>query len=151
MNIGQAAAASGISAKMIRHYEAIGLGGKARRSPSGYRVYSDADVHVLRFIRRARSLGFSTKEIAKLLALWRSRRSGSEVKRMALAHVDGLERRIADMREMARTLKHLAAHCRGDDRPDCPILGELEKPSGRITALRAAEQVPMGSAPSALR
>lgn len=127
MNIGQAAAASGISAKMIRHYETIGLGGRARRSPSGYRVYTDADVHVLRFIFRARSLGFATKEIAKLLALWRSRRPSAEVKRMALAHVADLERRIADMQEMARTLKHLAAHCRGDDRPDCPILGELEK------------------------
>jgi len=126
MNIGQAAAASGISAKMIRHYEKIGLGGKAKRSTSGYRVYSDADVNVLRFIRRARDLGFSTAEISKLLALWRGRRSSANVKRLALAHVADLNRRIADMREMAGTLQHLAEHCQGDERPDCPILGALE-------------------------
>ncbi len=126
MNIGQAAAASGISAKMIRHYESIGLCGKAKRSTSGYRVYADTDVHVLRFIRRARDLGFSTAEISKLLALWHGRRPSAEVKRLALKHVADLNRRIAEMQEMAGTLQHLAAHCHGDERPDCPILGALE-------------------------
>ena len=126
MNIGQAAAASGISAKMIRHYEEIGLSGKARRSASGYRVYADTDVHVLRFIRRARDLGFSTVEIKRLLGLWRNRRPSAEVKRLALDHVADLQRRIGEMQEMARTLQHLAHHCHGDDRPECPILGALE-------------------------
>jgi len=125
MNIGQAAAASGVSAKMIRHYESTGVLVSAKRSQSGYRIYNDGDVHVLRFIKRARSLGFPVTEIRKLLMLWRGRRPSAEVKRLALEHVAVLEKKIVEMREMANTLKHLAGHCHGDDRPDCPILEAL--------------------------
>lgn len=126
MNIGEAAAASGVSAKMIRHYEALGLVPGVARSESGYRQYDAGTVHNLRFIRRARDLGFSTTEIAELLALWRNRsRSSAEVKKIALAHVADLQRRIADMQAMQRTLADLAHCCHGDARPDCPILDDL--------------------------
>jgi len=126
MNIGQAAAASTVSAKMIRHYEALGLLPKMPRSAAGYRQYDAATVHTLRFIRRARDLGFSIKEIAALLGLWRNRRRASaDVKRIALAHVGDLQRRIDEMQAMQRTLKHLAHSCHGDARPDCPILDDL--------------------------
>lgn len=127
MNIGQAANASGVSAKMIRHYESTGVLVSAKRSMSGYRIYNDSDVHVLRFIKRARSLGFPVTEIRKLLMLWRGRRPSAEVKRLALEHVAELQKKILEMQEMANTLTHLAAHCHGDDRPDCPILEALEK------------------------
>ena len=127
MNIGQAAAASGVSAKMIRYYESIGLLPAARRTDSGYRFYTDEDVHVLRFIRRARDLGFSLADIAELLALWRDqRRASADVKRIALEHVVALERKIAELQGMASTLRTLAAHCHGDARPDCPILTDLD-------------------------
>ncbi|MFZ5509892.1 MAG: Cu(I)-responsive transcriptional regulator [Pseudomonadota bacterium] len=127
MNIGQAARASGVSAKMIRHYEAIGLIGKAGRTLSGYRVYNDTDVNTLRFIKRARSLGFSMDHIAQLLSLWQDRsRASKDVKALALAHLRDLETRIAELTEMAQTIKYLADHCHGDHRPECPILGELE-------------------------
>jgi len=126
MNIGQAATASAVSAKMIRHYEQLGLLPKAPRTDAGYRQYDDASVHTLRFIRRARDLGFSMKEIAALLALWRNRRRASaEVKRIALAHADDLQRRIDEMQAMQRTLTHLAHCCHGDQRPECPILDDL--------------------------
>jgi len=126
MNIGAASAASGVSAKMIRHYEALGLVPGVARTDAGYRQYDAATVHTLRFIRRARDLGFSTTEIAELLALWRNRRrSSAEVKRIALAHVDDLQRRIAEMQAMQRTLADLARCCHGDARPDCPILDDL--------------------------
>jgi Cu(I)-responsive transcriptional regulator len=126
VNIGEAAKASGISAKMIRHYEALGLVGGIARSEAGYRRYDEATLHSLRFIRRARDLGFSIEEIRSLLALWRNRRrSSAEVKRIALAHVDDLQRRIDALQAMQRTLKHLAHCCAGDDRPDCPILDDL--------------------------
>jgi len=126
MRIGEAAEASGVSAKMIRHYEAVGLLPPAARRESGYRDYGDADVHALRFIRRARDLGFSLTEIGGLLALWGDRhRASAEVKRLALAHVEALEAKARDLSAMAATLRHLAAHCHGDDRPDCPILEEL--------------------------
>ncbi|MFH5923938.1 Cu(I)-responsive transcriptional regulator [Roseomonas xinghualingensis] len=126
MRIGEAAEASGVSAKMIRHYEAVGLLPAAARRESGYRDYGDADVHVLRFIRRARDLGFSLPEIGGLLALWGDRhRASAEVKRLALAHVEALEAKARDLSAMAATLRHLAAHCHGDGRPDCPILEEL--------------------------
>ena len=126
MNIGQAAATSGISAKMLRHYEALGLVPGVQRSEAGYRQYDAATVHTLRFIKRARELGFGMKEIATLLALWRNRgRSSAEVKRVALAHVADLQRRIAELQAMQRTLSRLAEHCHGDDRPDCPILDDL--------------------------
>ena len=128
MNIGQASHASGVSAKMIRHYESLGLLPKARRSDAGYRQYDDIAVHQLRFIRRARDLGFDTKEIATLLALWRNkRRSSAEVKRVALVHMKALDERIAALQSVQRTLAHLAHCCAGDDRPDCPILDDLAR------------------------
>ena len=127
MNISQAAAASGVSAQMIRHYEAIGLVPKPRRSGANYRVYSDADVHTLRFVRAARALGFSMPEIGELLDLWRDRRRPTrKVKALVTAHVRSLERRIAELQAMKSTLEQLAQHCHGDERPDCPILERLE-------------------------
>ena len=130
MNIGQAAATSAVSAKMIRHYESLGLLPKVPRTQSGYRQYDDATVHTLRFIRRARDLGFSLEEIAALLGLWRNRRRASaDVKRIALSHVDDLQRRIDEMQSMQRTLKQLAHSCHGDERPDCPILDDLARSS----------------------
>ena len=126
MNIGEAAARSGVSAKMIRHYEGIGLLRKVARSDAGYRRYDDADLHTLRFIRRARDLGFGMHEIDGLLGLWRNRRRASaDVKRIALAHAADLQRRIDEMQAMQRTLAHLAHCCHGDARPDCPILDDL--------------------------
>lgn len=126
MNIGAAAAASGVAAKMIRHYEAIGLLRPAPRRDNAYRDYGSRDVHELRFIGRARRLGFSIPEIGELLALWRDRgRPSREVKRIADAHIGGLEARIAELQAMAATLRDLAAACHGDDRPDCPILDDL--------------------------
>lgn len=128
VNIGEAAKASGVSAKMIRYYEETGLIPPAARSASGYRVYTAEDVHGLRFIRRARDLGFSVKGIAGLLDLWRDRsRRSADVKRLALAHAASLRRKISALEAMAETLETLAQHCHGDDRPDCPILGDLEK------------------------
>ncbi len=130
MNIGQAATASAVSAKMIRHYEALGLLPKVPRTAAGYRQYDDASVHTLRFIRRARDLGFSIKEIAALLGLWRNRRRASaDVKRIANDHVADLQRRIDEMQSMQRTLKQLAHSCHGDERPDCPILDDLARSS----------------------
>jgi len=126
MNIGEAARASGVSAKMIRYYESIGLIEPAGRTESNYRVYSDLDVHTLRFIKRARSLGFSVEEMSQLLELWHDRdRASRDVKRLALQHVATLEEKIAELRAMVGTLRHLAEHCHGDARPECPILDEL--------------------------
>ena len=122
-NIGEAASRSGVSANMVRHYESLGLMPAVARTRSGYRRYSDRQVHTLRFIRRARDLGFS---IAELLKLWQNRRRASaDVKRIAQRHVADLERRMAAMAEMRNSLKHLADCCQGDERPDCPILEEL--------------------------
>lgn len=127
MNIGKAARASGVSAKMIRYYEQSGLIPKAGRSTAGYRDYSLNDVHMLRFVRRSRDLGFSMAEIEELLQLWRDRsRQSADVKRIALARIADLRRRIQEMEEMAATLEHLASCCSGDNRPDCPILADLE-------------------------
>ncbi|MCF1710223.1 Cu(I)-responsive transcriptional regulator [Tabrizicola sp. J26] len=126
MNIGEAARASGVSAKMIRYYESIGLVPAAARTNSGYRTYGNTEVQILRFIRRGRDLGFPVETIAALLALWRDRsRQSSDVKRLALDHVADLERKIAEMQAMASTLRHLAETCAGDGRPDCPILDDL--------------------------
>lgn len=126
MNIGQAAQASGISAKMIRYYESIGLIDSAARTESGYRVYGDKELHTLRFIRRARDLGFSVDQMHELLALWRDRdRASADVKRLALSHVEGLERKAFELQQMANTLRHLAHHCKGNNRPDCPIIEGL--------------------------
>ena len=126
LNIGQAAAQSGVSAKMIRHYESLGLLPAVHRTDAGYRQYGGKEVHTLRFIRRARALGFSMAEITELLKLWQNkRRASADVKRIALAHVADLERRIAEMEAMKQTLGHLAHCCQGNSRPDCPILTEL--------------------------
>ncbi|ARP86986.1 Cu(I)-responsive transcriptional regulator [Bordetella genomosp. 9] len=135
MNIGQAAAASGVSAKMIRYYESIGLMRAPQRTEAGYRIYGDADVHTLRFIRRARDLGFSVEQMRDLLALWRDRgRASGDVKRIAMEHVRELERKAQALQQMADTLHHLAEHCHGDDRPECPIIDELsaDRPEPRI-------------------
>jgi Cu(I)-responsive transcriptional regulator len=138
MNIGQAAQESGVSAKMIRYYESIGLIARTTRTEAGYRVYSDSDVHVLRFIRRARDLGFSVEKIGELVSLWGDRsRASMDVKQLALDHVRTLERKASELQAMADTLRHLAEHCRGDSRPDCPILtglsgGETQAPTGGV-------------------
>ena len=127
MNIGALAKSSGVNAKLIRHYESIGLIPKASRSESGYRIYSETDVQFLRFIRRARSLGFSMKEIKKLIGLWRSKaRSSRDVKALALSHIQELETKILEMQEMVYNLRLLARHCHGDSRPECPIIKNLE-------------------------
>ena len=128
LDIGEAARASGVSAKMIRHYEETGLVPKAARTAAGYRVYAPADVHLLRFVKRARDLGFTMKEIEKLLGLWNDRRRASaDVKRLAAEHIADLERRIAELEGMRRTLVDLSRHCHGDHRPDCPILDDLSR------------------------
>ncbi|MFT4101785.1 MAG: Cu(I)-responsive transcriptional regulator [Burkholderiaceae bacterium] len=130
MNIGQASAASGVSAKMIRYYETLRLLPAIPRSEAGYRRYGSDDVDTLRFIRRARDLGFSMAEVATLLSLWRDRgRASREVKQVALAHAADLQRRIDEMQAMQRTLQRLAAACHGDARPSCPILDDL---AGRL-------------------
>ena len=125
-SIGQAAVLTGVTAKMIRHYETLGLIPRATRTAGAYRVYSAADLHSLRFVRRARDLGFSMKEIYGLLGLWRNRRRASaEVKRLAQAQVAALERKISELQAMRTSLAQLADHCHGDQRPDCPILDDL--------------------------
>ncbi|HEU4498569.1 MAG TPA: Cu(I)-responsive transcriptional regulator [Sphingomicrobium sp.] len=127
MKIGEISEASGVSQRMIRHYEKIGLIPPAVRRDSGYRDYDRRDLHTLRFIGRARDMGFPIEEIRTLLALWHDRdRSSAEVKKLALSRAAELRERIAVLEEMRRTLEHLAASCHGDDRPDCPIIGELE-------------------------
>lgn len=126
MNIGEAAKHSGVNAKLIRHYESIGIIPKALRSDSGYRVYTDNDVNILTFVKRARSLGFSMKEIKKLVSLWRNQsRVSSEVKSLVLSHVEEMEQKIEELKMMVGTLKHLAQNCHGDKRPACPILESL--------------------------
>ena len=127
-NIGQAASQSGVSAKMVRHYESLGLLPAVHRTDAGYRQYGDKQIHTLRFIRRARTLGFSMLEIAELLKLWQNQgRASADVKRIAQAHVADLERRSAEMEAMRQTLAQLARCCAGNDRPDCPILKELAR------------------------
>lgn len=127
MNIGELAKLSGVNAKLIRHYEAIGLVPKASRTEAGYRIYSKSDIQFLKFIKRARSLGFSMAEIKKLIGLWRNKsRASKEVKAMALAHIRDLEAKIEEMRDMASSLRQLAKTCHGDSRPECPILKSLE-------------------------
>ena len=126
MNIGQAARASGITAKMIRHYESVGLLPPAMRSDKGYRQYGEREVHVLRFIRRARDLGFSIKDISGLLSLWHDRqRPSRQVKALAQAHMQQLQRKIDELQSKRQTLEKLVQCCQGDERPDCPILQDL--------------------------
>jgi len=126
LNIGDAARASGVSAKMIRHYEAIGLLPPARRTEAGYRLYGEPDVRLLQFIHRGRALGFSLEQVANLLALWQDKgRASADVRRLAETHIDELERKIAELEAMKRTLQALAHSCHGDQRSDCPILDDL--------------------------
>ena len=127
MKIGELAKSSGVNAKLIRHYESIGLIPKASRTEGNYREYSQNDIQFLRFIKRGRSLGFSMKEIKKLISLWRNKsRSSREVKALAAAHIEVLEGKITEMQEVVNNLKKLSKNCHGDYRPDCPILTELE-------------------------
>ena len=140
MNIGRAAKISGVSPKMIRYYEQTGLIPKAARQDSGYRDYDDADVHRLRFIRRARDLGFTVEQIGELLGLWSDRsRASADVKAFALEHIERLKEKMAEIEAMVRTLETLANHCHGDDRPDCPILRDLEATNGRISDLASPQ------------
>ena len=126
LNIGEAANASGVSAKMIRHYEGIGLLPEAQRTESGYRQYGEADVQTLRFIRHSRDLGFSLQEVARLLGLWQDRsRPSREVKALARRHIEELENKAQELLAMKSALEHLVKCCRGDDRPECPIIDSL--------------------------
>ncbi|WP_311971847.1 Cu(I)-responsive transcriptional regulator [Pseudomonas baltica] len=126
MNIGQAARESGLSAKMIRHYEATGLLKAAHRTDSGYRIYQSEDLPTLAFIKRSRDLGFSLEEIGRLLTLWQDRgRASADVKALAGLHIETLNRRIDELLGLRDTLQNLVSHCQGDDRPDCPILADL--------------------------
>jgi MerR family copper efflux transcriptional regulator len=138
MTIGQAAQRSGVPPKTIRYYESVGLIGPAARGENNYRGYGDKEVDTLRFINRSRALGFSLKEIEALLALYRDRsRPSREVKRLALQHIDDLDRKVAELLVIKKALLHLAEKCRGDDRPDCPILDNLgsgtSKPALQLT------------------
>lgn len=126
LNIGQAAAQSGVSAKMIRHYESIGLLPKIHRTESGYRQYGASEIHTLRFIRRARSLGFGMEEIGSLVQLWQDRtRASKEVKHIAMMRIKDLRRKIEEMQAMEHALRNLVHACQGDERPECPILDDL--------------------------
>lgn len=128
MNIGEVADLSQVNSKSIRRYEELGIIPKAGRSLAGYRQYSMNDVHVLRFVKRARELGFSMKDIKQLVSLWRNKsRPSSQVKSIAKKHVDELEKKLAEIQGMLNTLNQLVKHCHGDHRPDCPILDELDK------------------------
>jgi Cu(I)-responsive transcriptional regulator len=141
MNIGQAADASGVPAKLIRYYESIGLIPKAGRTPSGYRVYSDRDVHTLRFIKRARALGFQIDEIRILLNLWTGRQPSAEVKKLATEHIRELDRKLVELRSVEHTLRRLIEACQGDERPDCPILEGLDDdPNGRASLANPQSQ-----------
>lgn len=132
MNIGTAAERSGVPAKTIRYYESVGLIQPAERTAAGYRVYGKHDVETLRFVQRARSLGFSVEEVGNLLALWRDRsRSSAEVKALARHRVEDIDRKIAELTEMRETLLHLMERCHGDERPDCPILQGLAGRNGQ--------------------
>ena len=149
MTIGEAAKASGAPAKMIRYYERIGLIARAERNKGNYRTYDDADVHTLQFIRRARDLGFPLAAIRSLLALWQDRsRSSRDVKRVALATVGELRRKLEELQVMVGTLEHLASHCHGDERPDCPIIADLadRAPRPRPTTARGGRARAHGGA-----
>jgi len=127
VTIRDASMATGVTAKMIRHYESIGLISAPARTENRYRHYSERDIHELGFIRKARDLGFPIEDIRHLLALWRDRsRSSAEVKAIALRHIKALDEKAASLQAMSRTLKHLAANCHGDERPDCPIIDALD-------------------------
>lgn len=156
MNIGEAAAASGVSAKMIRYYESIELLRPAAREANGYRVYTDVDVHTLRFVRRARDLGFSIEQIRRLVSLWRDpKRPSARVKAIATEHVVGLKRKILELQSMVSALESLARRCHGDHRPECPILEDLEgaprsarRSRGHMHARAAVSRSPARRRPS---
>ncbi len=152
LNIGQAAKASGVSAKMIRHYESIGLIAPASRTDAGYRLYGVRDIQVLQFIHRGRELGFSLDEIGELLTLWQDRgRASKDVRALAKRHIGDLERKIAEMQAMKRTLEKLAQACHGDERPDCPILDDLAQ-ADQVSAMACAQSSTATSrAPSSRR
>ena len=141
INIGEAASASGVSAKMIRHYEELALLPAARRTESGYRQYEQNDVHTLQFIRHSRDLGFSLPEIAELLSLWQNRhRPSRQVKALAEAHINELERKAAELLAMKAALEHLVHCCHGDDRPECPILDGLAQATSQLPAASAGKR-----------
>lgn len=126
MNIGEVSKLSDVNSKMIRRYEEMGIIPKAGRSLSGYRTYSEKDVHILKFVKRSRELGFSMKDIKQLVGLWRNKsRPSSQVKSIATKHVQELEQKLMEIQSMLKTLKNLTDNCHGDNRPDCPILDEL--------------------------
>ena len=140
MNIGEAAKASGVSAKMIRHYESVGLFPQATRTDSGYRQYTDKEIGTLRFIRQSRDLGFSIEQIRELLGLWQNRRRSSrQVKALAQAHIEELDAKLKELQAMKATLAHLVHCCHGDDRPDCPIIETLAGEAGAKHADRGQE------------
>ena len=127
MNIGEASKLSDVNSKMIRRYEELGILPKAGRSEAGYRTYSEKDVHVIKFVKRARELGFSMKDIKQLVSLWRNKnRPSSHVKSIAMKHVEELEEKLSNIMAMLGTLRNLTENCHGDQRPDCPILDELD-------------------------
>ncbi len=129
MNIGELAEKTQLNAKMIRRYEELGIIPKASRSLAGYRQYSEKDVFVLSFVKRARALGFSMKDIKQLLSLWRNKsRSSAQVKNIAMKHQQELTQKLTEIQAMLKTINHLVHNCHGDERPDCPILDELDKP-----------------------
>ncbi|MBT3790255.1 MAG: Cu(I)-responsive transcriptional regulator [Alphaproteobacteria bacterium] len=141
MNIGEAASLSGVAPKNIRYYESIGLIGPAKRAANGYRAYDETDVRLLGFVNRARSLGFSVKEVSGLLSLYQDRaRASSDVKKLALEHIEDIDRKVEELQSMRRTLKDLTDRCHGDDRPDCPILDDLSAGvTGARQTIQAAE------------
>lgn len=127
MNIGEVAALSGVNRKMIRRYESLGIIPKAGRNFSGYRQYSEKDIHILKFVKKARLLGFSMKDIKQLVSLWRNKtRSSTQVKSVALKHRNELDKKLKEIQQMLNTINHLIYHCHGDERPDCPIIDALD-------------------------
>jgi len=146
MNIGQAARQAGVSAKMIRHYEEVGLMPPAARTDAGYRQYTEVEVHTLRFIRRARDLGFSIREIAELVGLWQDRgRPSRLVKALAEAHIRSLEQKAQELLTMKATLEHLVRCCHGDDRPDCPILQTLSEGAPQALLPQGMQGMPVAA------
>lgn len=151
MNIGDAAKASGVSAKMIRHYESVGLFPEALRTESGYRQYGEKELSTLRFIRHSRDLGFSIEQIRELLGLWQNRRRPSrQVKALAQAHIQELEEKLQELQAMKATLEHLVHCCHGDDRPDCPIIDTLADPAANGTSSPVAKTGALRSGRTAL-
>jgi Cu(I)-responsive transcriptional regulator len=148
MNIGEASTASGVSAKMIRYYESIGLIQAVERNPAGYRRYSTADVQTLRFLKRARNLGFSVGHMRDLLSLWRDeKRASADVKRLALAHAAALDAKAREIAEMSRALQNLANRCEGDHRPNCPIIDSLAETVELLDGSSTGEATKIGSQP----